>query len=510
MEEPLPAGGSCLLGSLNLSEFVTNKKFNEVEFCDAVKIAVRGLNQVLDEGLPKHPLKEQQDSVRDWRQIGLGIFGLADALIKMEIKYGSSKAIDFVHYMGSRLINSALEESAILAKEFGTYPKYDSRILESDFFKKNAGSEAIKLVKSYGLRNSQLLTCAPTGSLASLFNTSGSAEAIFATSYNRKTISLNNKETVYKVYPKIIQDFINSGYTENNLPEYVVTAHQVPYKKRLDMQAALNMYIDASISSTCNVPESISVEEIADLYMYAWESGCKGVTLWRDNCSREAILTTSNSKPIETTSVKFNAIPEILGKDDKERIEKWKKLVDSGIILTNSEVPSVKFNSISPISRKDLGVTVGATHCKKCACGTLYITTNLDKDGNLVEIFTHTSKGGICQANMNAVTRMISLGLRSGIKVDEIEDQLKGIHCPACQMSKAKGRDIDGMSCPDIISKTIRQFIDSGWSLCQEYKTDTPEAPTVNKTDKCPECGEPLVPQSGCWSCPSCGFSRCG
>ena len=111
---------------------------------------------------------------------------------------------------------------------------------------------------------------------------------------------------------------------------------------------------------------------------------------------------------------------------------------------------------------------------------------------------------------MNAVTRMISLGLRSGIKVDEIEDQLKGIHCPACQMSKAKGRDIDGMSCPDIISKTIRQFIDSGWSLCQEYKIDAPEAPTVNKTDKCPECGEPLVPQSGCWSCPSCGFSRCG
>ena len=471
-EEPLPAGGSCLLGSLNLSEFVTNKKFNEIEFCNAVKVAVRGLNEVLDEGLLKHPLKEQQDSVRDWRQIGLGIFGLADALIKMEIKYGSSNAIDFIHYMGSRLINSALEESAILAKKFGTYPKYDDRILESDFFKKNAGSESMKLVKSYGLRNSQLLTCAPTGSLASLFNTSGSAEAIFATSYNRKTISLNNKETIYKVYPKIIQDFINSGYAENNLPEYVVTAHQVPYKKRLDMQAALNMYIDASISSTCNVPESISVKEIADLYMYAWESGCKGVTLWRDNCSREAILTTSNSKPIET--------------------------------------PSVKFNSISPVSRKDLGVTVGATHCKKCACGTLYITTNLDKEGNLVEIFTHTSKGGICQANMNAVTRMISLGLRSGIKVDEIEDQLKGIHCPACQMSKAKGRNIDGMSCPDIISKTIRQFIDSGWSLCQEYRSDIPEAPIVVENDKCPECGEPLVRQSGCRSCPSCGFSYCG
>ena len=424
----------------------------------------------------KHPLKEQQDSVRDWRQIGLGIFGLADALIKMEITYGSKQAIDFIHFMGNRLINSAIEESAILAKEFGTYPKYDNRVLDTDFFKFVAGSEATNLVKKYGLRNSQLLTCAPTGSLASLFNTSGSAEAIFATSYNRRTLSLNNKETVYKVYPKIIQDFINSGYTEETLPKYVVTAHQVPYKNRIDMQAALNMYIDASISSTCNVPENISVNEIADLYMYAWLAGCKGVTIWRDNCSREAILTTSNNKP------------------------------------ENSTDPTPVFNSISPISRKQLGTTIGATHCKKCACGTLYITTNLDKDGNLVEVFTHTSKGGICQANLNAETRLISLGLRCGIKIEEIEDQLKGIHCPACQMAKAKGQSIDGMSCPDIISRTIKEFTDSGWTICSQYQEEKPIVTNsaIETKDKCPECGEPLVRQSGCRSCPNCGFSYCG
>lgn len=416
-------------------------------------------------------MKEQQDSVRDWRQIGLGIFGLADALIKMEVKYGSNTAIDFIHYMGARLINSALEESALLAKEFGTYPKYDNRILESEFFKSNAGNESIKLVKKYGLRNSQLLTCAPTGSLASLFNTSGSAEAIFATSYNRKTISLNNKETVYKVYPKIIQDFINSGYTEETLPEYIVTAHQVPYKKRLDMQAALNMYIDASISSTCNVPETISVEEVADLYMYAWEAGCKGVTIWRDNCSREAILTTNDSKPTEPLN------------------------------------PSTTFNTITPVSRKTLGTTIGATHCKKCACGTLYITTNMDKDGNLVEVFTHTSKGGICQANLNSNTRLISLALRSGVKIDEIEDQLKGIHCPACQLARAKGHQVDGMSCPDIIAKTIKEFVDSDYTLCQQFHEE--EKPMLASGPKCPECGEPLQATSGCWSCQSCGYSKC-
>ena len=417
----------------------------------------------------KHPLKEQQDSVRDWRQIGLGIFGLADALIKMEIKYGSKKAIDFIHYMGAHLINSALEASALLAKEFGTYPKYNSNVLESEFFKTNVGKEAETLVKTYGLRNSQLLTCAPTGSLASLFNTSGSAEAIFATSYNRRTISLNNKETVYKVYPKIIQEFISLGYTEEALPEYIVTAHQVPYKNRLDMQAALNLYIDASISSTCNVPETITVEEVADLYMYAWKIGCKGVTIWRDNCNREAILTTTD-----------------------------KKVEDH---------PTSIFNTISPISRKTIGTTYGATHCKKCACGTLYITTNLDKQGNLVEVFTHTSKGGICQANLNAVTRMISLGLRSGIKIDEIEDQLKGIHCPACQMTKAKGNQVDGLSCPDIMSRTIKEFANSGWAVCQNYE-NTPIV--VNNTSNCPECGESLTMTGGCVQCLNCGYSKCG
>lgn len=469
-EEPLPAGGSCLLGSLNLSEFVYYGNFDYDEFDKAVNISVRALNKVLDEGLSKHPLQEQRDSVRDWRQIGLGIFGLADALIKMEIKYGND-SIEFINTMGEHLINSALMASAELAGEYGTYPKYNNLVTSSDFFKAVARSEVVELVKKNGLRNSQLLTCAPTGSLASLFNTSGSAEAIFATSYNRRTLSLNSKETVYKVYPKIIQSFINNGYTENNLPEYIVTAHQVPYKERVNVQAALNHWIDASISSTCNLPEEITVEEIADLYTYAWDAGCKGITIWRDNCKRAAILTTSTSGPEPSD-------------------------------------PEIKFNSISPISRKKIGTTVGATHCKKCACGTLYITTNLDKDGNLVEVFTHTSKGGVCSANLNAVTRMVSLNLRSGVKIAEIEDQLKGIHCPACQMIRAKGGTVDGLSCPDIISKTIKEFHERGWTICQNY--DEKEKPIVKPTGPvCPECGASVTPSGGCVSCTNCGWSKC-
>lgn len=124
-------------------------------------------------------------------------------------------------------------------------------------------------------------------------------------------------------------------------------------------------------------------------------------------------------------------------------------------------------------------------------------------------MFTHTSKGGICQANLNSNTRLISLALRSGVKIEEIEDQLKGIHCPACQLAKAKGQQVDGLSCPDIISRTIKEFTSSGWTLCQQYHEN--EKPMVAPTsDRCPECGEPLVRQGGCIQCQNCGFSFCG
>lgn len=268
-EEPLPAGGSCLLGSLNLAEFVKNGVFDYEDFKKSIHIAVNALNTVLDEGLPKHPLAEQRTSVTDWRQIGLGIFGLGDCLIKMKLKYGD-ECLPFINTMGSCLISTALEASALLAKKYGMYPKCNKElILDNNFFKCHANKNTIELVKKYGLRNSQLLTCAPTGTTATLINSSSGIEALFAKSYNRRTLSLNSKETFYKVYPKSIQDLINNGYTEETLPNYVVTTHEIPYTERLRVQATLNKYIDASISSTCNVGESTTIDDILKLYIFA-------------------------------------------------------------------------------------------------------------------------------------------------------------------------------------------------------------------------------------------------
>jgi ribonucleoside-diphosphate reductase alpha chain len=256
-------------------------------------------------------------------------------------------------------------------------------------------------------------------------------------------------------------------------PETLITANEINWRGRIGVQAAIQKSCDTAISSTLNLPKTTTPEDIKKIYIEAWKQGLKGCTVYVDG-SRDPILSTSKSEPKSESKVSLN--------------------------------------TITPISRKTIGTTIGATHCKKCACGTLYITTNLDKDGNLVEVFTHTSKGGICQANLNAETRLISLGLRSGIKIEEIEDQLKGIHCPACQMAKAKGQPIDGMSCPDIISRTIKEFTDSGWTICSQYQEEKPIVAdsTIETKDKCSECGEPLVRQSGCRSCTNCGFSYCG
>lgn len=468
----MPAYGACLLGSLNLSAFVKDQKFDYNDFKTAISIAVKALNNVLDEGIPKHPLKEQQECAKNWRQIGLGIFGLGDCLIKLGIKYGSKESLDFINQMGKVFINVALQSSATLAKEYGPYPKYDDKVLQSKFLLNVATPETIDYIKSCGgLRNSQLMTCAPTGSLSSLINCSGSAEPLFATSYTRRTVSLNNTDTYYKVYPQIIKQFIDQGYTEETLPDYIVTSEKINYIDRVNVQGTLQKYIDASISSTVNLPESTTIQDVFDLYMHAWMAGCKGITVWRNNCNRQAILTTETPK------------------EEKK--------------------PQFNFDSITPISRKQLGTTSGSTFCKKCACGTLYITANKDSNGNLVEVFTHTSKGGICQANMNAVTRMISLGLRSGVKIAEINDQLRGINCPACSVNKAKGVKIDGLSCPDIISKTITEFI----SGKQKPVKATPVAVSIpevkTSTDKCPECGEPIIRDGGCVQCLNCGWTKC-
>ena len=469
-EEPLPAGGSCLLGSMNLAAFVKDGKFDFEDFCESVYIAVEALNDILEEGLPLHPLEEQRKSVSEWRQIGLGIMGLADMLVKLEIPYDSEEARDLCGNIAHAMANQALFMSSNIAKwKKAPYEKYDLRVMSTPYFKANADTFTYQYVGSYGLRNSQLLTIAPTGTLSTMLGISGGIEPIFANSYTRKTESLHGHDEYYKVYTPIVQEYMDAHglKDESELPKWFVTSSDISPRDRIAMQAVWQDSIDASISSTINLPETATVEDIKDIYMTAWEMGLKGVTVFRNGCKRTGILTT-DSKEVATCT-------------------------------DESEAP--KYNYITPVSRKSIGTTHGNTYCKKCACGTLYITLNRDDDGNVVESFIHTSKGGICQANTSAVNRLVSLCMRSGVKTDEIIDQLKGITCGACTKAMSNGIKLDGISCPDILARTLIEF-------CKP----TDEKKIVEKPanqECCPECGEPIIHDGGCVQCTNCGWSKC-
>lgn len=469
-EEPLPAGGSCLLGSMNLAAFVKDGMFDFEDFCESVNVAVQALNDILEEGLPLHPLEEQRKSVSEWRQIGLGIMGLADMLVKLEIPYDSEEARDLCSNIAHTMADQALFMSSQIAKwKKDPYEKYDLRVMSTPYFKAHADTLTHQCVESYGLRNSQLLTIAPTGTLSTMLGISGGIEPIFANSYTRKTESLHGHDEYYKVYTPIVQEYMDTHglKDESELPNWFVTSSDISPRDRIAMQAVWQNSIDASISSTINLPETATVEDIKDIYMTAWEMGLKGVTVFRNGCKRTGILTT-DSKEVTTCT-------------------------------DESEAP--KYNYITPVSRKSIGTTHGNTYCKKCACGTLYITLNRDDDGNVVESFIHTSKGGICQANTSAVNRLVSLCMRSGVKTDEIIDQLKGITCGACTKAMSNGIKLDGISCPDILARTLIEF-------CKP----TDEKKLVEKPTNqecCPECGEPIIHDGGCVQCTNCGWSKC-
>ncbi len=282
-EEPLPAGGSCLLGSLNLAEFVTeDRQFDYNNFEDAVFKSIVALNEVLDEGLPLHPLQEQRDSVRDWRQVGLGIFGLADMLIKMNVRYGSKDSLVLCSNIASRMSDVAIACSAHLAMTEGCYPKFKlNKVEKSDFYQSNTSNFTKESVQKYGLRNSQLLTIAPTGSLSTMLGVSGGIEPIYANYYERKTESLHGHDEYYKIYTPIVQSYMDEHGLKDDkeLPDFFTTAKTLNYRERIEMQSAWQNHIDASISSTINVPHNFTKEQVEDLYMYAHERGLKGVTI---------------------------------------------------------------------------------------------------------------------------------------------------------------------------------------------------------------------------------------
>ena len=494
-EEPLPEGGSCLLGSINLSEFVTTDgKFDYNDFRHAVYIAVSALNDVLDEGLPLHPLEEQRESVKDWRQIGLGIFGLADMLIKMGIRYGSDESISLCNEIGRQMIDQALSSSAKLSYFNYPYIMYErDYVLKSKFYKANADEQTQELVERYGLYNSQLLTIAPTGTLSTMLGVSGGIEPIYANYYTRKTESLHGEDKYYKVYTPIVEKYMKEHdlKDDSELPDYFVTAQTLDYKERIDMQSIWQTHIDASISSTVNVPNSFTVDQVEDLYLYAWEKGLKGVTIFRDGCKRTGILSTDNKT------------------DTKE--ENTNKVNDE------TEIPR------GMIIKVDNNTTGKERHLVT-GCGTLHLCSFFDPvTGDLLEDYINKGSQGGCFSNLIGLSRMISLAARLGGDIHEIIDQLLSVPaCPSYVARRVTKHDTSkGACCPNAIGYALMDmYNEMKDDVCvsddDEYEEKDPPEENKNNVEytsdymyKCPECNSDLTNEGGCIVCHSCGWSKC-
>lgn len=480
-EEPLPAGGSCLLGALNLSEFVENPftpqaAFNIPEFKHAVRIAIRALNNVLDEGLELHPLEEQRESVRDWRQIGLGIMGFADMLLKMRCQYDSARALDIIEMIGKTLVNTGLEESALLAMDTEPFPECDLRlILASTFIQvlKNSNvieENTINLIKQHGLRNSQLFTIAPTGSISTMLGVSGGVEPIFATHYTRKTESLHGEDVYYNVYTPIIQKMIDMELIAEENVSTIATAQNIDPFDRVTIQATWQRFIDASISSTVNVTNDTTVETIRDLYQAAWEEGCKGLTIYRAGCKKEGVLVVDTPK--EQTTENTIHIP-----------------------ITDT--------SIDNCVAYGTQLTTG--------CGSLWMSVYFHKKtGQLCHIFLDKGSQGGCNSFMIGLSRMISYAGKLGGTVEGICDQLNSVPaCPSYSVRTALKKDTSaGKCCPSAIGRALME-------LKQRYIEDHIELSTGElkqeemTVNNCPECGAKLNFTGGCNSCPECGYTKC-
>lgn len=299
-EQPLMEYGSCNLGSINLFAFVRepfteNAYFDYDRFEEVVASMTWGLDRLLDELGDRHPLQEQRDHVKDWREIGLGVMGLADLALGMRMAYGSIEFIGILNEIMKHMINVAVQASAFRASLTNSFPKYDAKLIKnSEFYKKVLTPETKKLVDKWGLRNSRLLSIAPTGSISNLLGVSGGVEPFYMLGYNRTIQSMFENErtiTVWEKTPKLLAQHLGIELMDD-LPEWAkVTSQNMSTDKRIQVQSTIQTYVDTAISSTFNLPNSATLRDVMDIYETAHDKGLKGITVFRDNCAKLGILT---------------------------------------------------------------------------------------------------------------------------------------------------------------------------------------------------------------------------
>jgi len=482
-EQPLPDGGCCNLGAVNLERFVDEKgNFMIEQFKDTVGIATRFLDNVVDYNVDRHALEDQKENAMNDRRVGLGILGLGDMLVRMGIKYDSEDALQTIDQIMQIFRDTTYETSSELAIEKGQYPHFEWAGYSKSKFVKNLPKTLQNKIKKNGIRNCTLTTVAPTGSGAIVAQVTSGIEPIFATSYKRRVKENDGygksfKE--YKVYHPIIGKLFGS---DDNLPDHVVTAHHIDPYFRVRMQGMIQQYIDSSISSTVNLAEDITVETVADIYMTAYEAGLKGITVYREG-SREGILVSDQKEETPATAAMT--------------VERATAVVEKSPRVRPSQ-------------------TAGVTRRIRTGEGTLYITINEDKNG-LCEVFTTIGKaGGNAAAQSEAISRLISLSLRSGLDPHAIVRQLKGISGP--NPTWEDGRLI--LSTPDAIGKALDDYLmERDKKISKNQTASSSEKPRITLAQEhqddegimiCTKChNHSVVHEGGCLTCRECGWSKC-
>jgi len=476
-EQPLLPYESCNLGSINLVKMLrtTNgtTEIDDAKLAETVKIAVRFLDNVID--VNKFPLPEIEKMTKNSRKIGLGVMGFADMLIKLGIPYNSEKALELAEKVMADIQQYATDASVELAQGRGVFPAFGGSVYDD----KHIGIR---------VRNATRTTIAPTGTLSIIAGCSSGIEPLFALSYTRNILDGTQLVEVNPYFEEVTKrdGFYSVELMQqlavgvrlrdiDGIPDRIkrlfVTAHEISPEWHVRMQAAFQKSTHNAVSKTVNFPREATREDIANVYKMAYEEGLKGITIYRDR-SREA---------------------QVLVTGRKEKVE--------GVGLT---------------PRRRSKVTTGVTERVTTGCGYIYVTVNRDDQG-ICEVFSSLGKAGGCaSAQLEATSRLISLALRSGVDVASVVRQLRGIRCPS--IAWEEGKSI--LSCADAIASVLEKHVrtDSGHGI------DTVENLDVvlksedsgrgvdvvkNLAGQCPDCGNLLVYQEGCYICPTCGYTKC-
>ena len=477
-EQPLLPYEACNLGSINLAHMVKEeegiKKVDYDRLRSVTYTAVRFLDDVID--MSKYPLEKINKMAHGNRKIGLGVMGYADLLIILGIPYDSEEALELAQRIMSFIQDESKNASRELAKEKGVFPNFKGSVYDSP--------------DGYEIRNATTTTIAPTGTLSIIADCSSGVEPIFALSFVKNVMDddrlvevndyfeeLANKEGFYS--KELMEKIAEKGNLKDieEVPSryrrVFVTAHEISPVWHVRTQASFQKFVDNAVSKTVNFSNDATVQDVENVYMLAYRLGCKGITIFRDKSRGTQVLEVEGKK---------KGFPEV--KEENKVIEENKE-----------EIKDVK---LKPRSRPE--VTHGMTKKYRIgSCGKLYVTVNSDENG-ICEVFINTGEEG-CTALTEAVGRLISVAIRSGIDIESVKKQVIGIRCITC----IADNETHVLSCPDAMGKAI-EFYMNGSNKFDLSKTSGPRSIMI-----CPEdgCGGIMEPEGGCYVCRNCGFSKC-